>query len=151
MAKLTILCQLNGGCMGCCGHDFHSKQKIKEAIKRNNKEFWLVDKDNPQDLIYFRDRAHPYDLRFGVCRNLIEEKGRIFCPLHPALNKKDLREGHCAINHLCLTAIQFNKWNIEKQQKFLDFIKSKNLDNVEYSMLMDNNGLLNEFLAEESL
>src|SRR3989344_1913010 len=143
MAKLTILCQLNKGCMGCCGHDFDSVEKIKEAIKLNIQEFELVNKDDEQGLLGFRDRADAYDLRFGVCRNLIESDRKLFCPLHPALHQgKDLRDGHCEIDHLCTTAKEFAKWSPEKQDQFISFIKAKKLDPVEYSLQMDNNQLL---------
>ena len=37
MVTISPLCQLNGGCMGCCGHDFISKKKIKEVIDKNTK------------------------------------------------------------------------------------------------------------------
>tara|TARA_Y100000031_G_scaffold128290_1_gene146536 strand:- start:93 stop:518 length:426 start_codon:yes stop_codon:yes gene_type:complete len=139
MAKLSLLCQVNGGCMGCCGHDFKSKAKIKEAIKRNTKEFSFF-----ENLQEFRDRAEARDLRFGVCRNLIE-KDKLLCPLHPSLNSIDLREGHCDVNHLCNTAREFAEWSSSKQEKFLSFIKSKELDNIEYSLMMDNGKLLEEF------
>lgn len=141
MVKLTILCQLNGGCMGCCGHDFESKQKIEEAIKKNTLEFNQL----KEELIKFRDRTHPSDLRSGVCRNLIQENGKIFCPLHPALNKTDLREKHCDINYFCKTAKEFEKWDQKKQEAFIRFIKKKNLDNITYSIKMDDNTLLKEF------
>ena len=31
MAITSELCQINGGCMGCCGHDFTSKESIKKG------------------------------------------------------------------------------------------------------------------------
>ena len=127
--------------MGCCGHDFLSKEKIKEAVTRNTHELHCF-----KDLVKFRDRAFKDDLRFGVCRNLIEKNGKMFCPLHPALNKKDLREGHCSVDHLCKTAMEFEKWDEKKKEKFLDFIESKKLDNLDYSMMMDEGKLLKEFL-----
>lgn len=163
----SVLCQLNCGCMGCCGNNFSSKEKIKEAIKENNREFREA---NPKtemsanhtkgvisdhvkepsvlntQLMRFRDRATPMDLRNGVCRNLIEKNGRLLCPLHPAQNNgKDLREGHCDINHLCNTSKEFSKWNKEKQERFLLFINKKNLDNLDYSLQIDNGSLLKEF------
>ncbi|MBU0459388.1 MAG: hypothetical protein KKH52_01900 [Nanoarchaeota archaeon] len=145
MAKLTILCQLNGGCMGCCGHDFVSKGKIKEAVLRNTKEFKEINSEDKKELLQFRNRARENDLRFGVCRNLIELDGVLFCPLHPALNQEDLREGHCDVDHLCKTALEFAKWNKAEQKRFLLFVKSKKLDNLDYSLMMDNNLLLEEF------
>ncbi|MBR9683853.1 hypothetical protein GOV03_04920 [Candidatus Woesearchaeota archaeon] len=142
----SILCQLNGGCMGCCGHSFVSKKKIEEAIKKNTLEFMGVDLRSEEELIEFRDRALPRDLRDGVCRNLIEKEGKIFCPLHPEQNDgRELRTGHCDINYLCRTAREFLSWSEEKQERFLKFIDSKKLDNIEYSMKMNDNSLFMEF------
>jgi len=127
--------------MGCCGHSFISKEKIKEAITLNTTEF-----SRTPSLDTFRDRAYPSDLRLGVCRNLIEEKGCFFCPLHPARNDgKDLREGHCNVNYLCKTAKEFADWSEETKSKFIKFIEKKELDNISYSIVMDNGELLKEF------
>jgi hypothetical protein len=139
------LCQLNGGCMGCCGHSFVSKEKVKEAIKKNTQELELAQPKTESQFIKFRDRRPSMDLRDGVCRNLVD-KGCIHCPLHPKRQKgKDLRVGHCDVNFLCKTAKGFANWNEEKKEKFLKFIESQGLDNIEYSLKMDNGSLLEEF------
>lgn len=146
MTSLSPLCQLNGGCLGCCGHSFPPKEEIKEAIEKNTQEFQQLNPKAEPELIKFRDRTFPSDLRNNVCRNLIEKNNQLFCPLHPEQNQgKDLRKNHCDINHLCQTAQEFNNWNKEKQKKFLEFIKNKNLDNIDYSIRMDKGGLLEEF------
>jgi len=144
---VSILCQQNGGCMGCCGHDYPSAEKIAEAIEINNQEFHQADLKTDEDFLKFRDRNKLYDLRFGVCKNLITLKSGCFgCPLHPSLhNGKDLREGHCDINYLCQTAKTFDKWPAEKQHAFLNFIKNKHLNPIQYSLQIDNDSLLNEF------
>ncbi|MFH1276052.1 MAG: hypothetical protein ABIH82_02995 [Candidatus Woesearchaeota archaeon] len=144
MTSFTILCQLNGGCMGCCGNSF-VKNKIKESVEKNTEEFKQHNPKKVQEFIAFRDRAYSYDLRNGVCRNLIEENGLFFCPLHPARVGHDLRVGHCDINHLCNAAKEFEKWHKTKQEKFIKFIEDKKLSNIEYSLKMDNNELLKEF------
>jgi len=142
----TCLCQLTDGCMGCCGHDFGSKEEIKEAIRKNTLEFVELNPQNDNELIKFMNRAHPMDLRFGVCRNLIEKEGQLLCPLHPEQRKgRDLRRGHCEVNHLCQTAKEFAKWDKDTQKEFLNFLCKKQLDNLDYSMGMDNDGLLKEF------
>lgn len=145
--SLSILCQQNGGCMGCCGHDYPSAQKIKEAIEINTQEFHQANPKTDEELLKFRNRCELYNLRFGVCRNLIIlPTGQIGCPLHPFLhNGKDLREGHCDINYLCITAKIFTTWSAEKQQAFLNFINNKHLNNIEYSLQIDNETLLKEF------
>ncbi len=144
--NLTPLCQINGGCMGCCGHDFLSKEKIKEAIRLNTIEFENKSPRVKAQFIKFRDRNHPSNLRSGVCRNLIKKNSQLFCPLHPTLHGgDDLRKNHCDIYHLCKAAKEFSQWDKDKQNHFLKFVKSKNLDHLDYSMKMDNNELLDEF------
>jgi len=142
----SILCQLNGGCMGCCGHDFVSKDKIKQAIQKNTFEFKNAHPRTEQEFLAFRDRRPAMDLRNGVCRNLIEEAGCFFCPLHQARhNGKDLRENHCDTTYLCKTTKEFARWNDEKKKAFVSFIEQKKLDNITYSMKMDKGELLKEF------
>ncbi len=143
---ISILCQFNDGCMGCCGHSFISKEKIKEAIKKNTLEFRELNPQTESQLMRFRDRATPMDLRDGVCRNLIEKEGKVFCPLHPKQNNgRELREGHCDINHLCRTAKEFAGWDKQKQEIFLKFIKDKKIGNLEYSMGIEKGKFLEEF------
>ena len=145
MSTSSILCQMNGGCMGCCGYDFESKEKIKEAIFKNTLEFKHAAPQTEKEFESFRERFPPMDLRHGVCRNLIEEKGRFLCPLHPARHGKDLRAGHCEIDYLCRAAEEFEKWDEDKKKKFIRFIEEKKLDHVDYSVQMDNDSLLEEF------
>lgn len=146
-SPLSILCQQNGGCMGCCGHDYPSTEKIKQAITLNTYEFHQAHPQTETEFLTFRNRAKLYDLRFGVCRNLILlSSGQVGCPLHPSLHHdKDLREGHCDINYLCQTAKIFAQWPAEKQHAFLNYIKNQHLDNIQYSLQIDHNSLLDEF------
>ncbi len=148
---LTIspLCQLNGGCMGCCGYDFEPKEKIKEAISKNTLEFKNANPQTEKQFLQFRDRRPPMNLRHGVCRNLVEENGCFLCPLHPARHGKDLRIGHCDTEYFCKTAREFENWSEEKKKKLILFIEEKKLDNLDYSIRMDNNSLLEEFNAVE--
>lgn len=149
MTTSSPLCQLNGGCMGCCGYDFESKEKIQQAVFKNNLEFKHANPQTEEGFIRFRDRRPSRDLRNGVCRNLIEEKGCYLCPLHPARHGKDLRIGHCDTDYFCKTATLFEKWSEEKKKKFIAFVENKKLDNTEYSIRMDDNSLLKEFMALE--
>ncbi len=140
------LCQLSRGCMGCCGHDFISKAKIKDAIRKNTQEFKAFNPQTEQEYLAFRDRRPAMDLYNGVCRNLIEEHGWFICPLHPALHEgKDLRLGHCDINYFCRTAQEFMAWNDGQKKRFFQFIKSKKRSNIDYSLKMENGSLLKEF------
>lgn len=146
MAKISVLCQLNGGCMGCCGYDFLSKEKIDQAICTNSMEFETSCPKTEQQFLQFRDRKMPMDLRDSVCRNLIKKEELIFCPLHPTIhNGKDLRKNHCDTDFFCKTAEEFEKWEEETQKLFLSFIKEKRLDSIDYSLKMDEGLLLKEF------
>ncbi len=132
--------------MGCCGHSFGTKEEVKEAIRKNTAEFLEMNPQNDVELIKFRDRAYKTDLRAGVCRNLIEKEYHFLCPLHPAQNSgRELRENHCDVNHLCKTAKDFAKWSKEKQKDFLNFIRRRHLDNLDYSLKMDQGELLEKF------
>ena len=153
MTTSSPLCQLYRGCMGCCGHDFPSTERIQKAIDSNTKEFVKANPQTKEDFLKFRDRRYKMDLRNGVCRNLIAEQGCFLCPLHPTrhenekrVTKEDLRKGHCDINYLCRTAKEFQGWSKEKQKDFLQFVDAKKLTNLEYSMKMDKDFLLKEFL-----
>ncbi|HIG93051.1 MAG: hypothetical protein QT02_C0011G0014 [archaeon GW2011_AR9] len=146
MPRLSPLCQLNGGCLGCCGYDFISAESIQESVVKNTQEFNQANPKSDHEFTSFRDRRPPMDLRNGVCRNLIEEQGCFVCPLHPARHEgKDLREGHCDVDYLCSTAEAFATWDKAKQQQFILFIESKKLDNLQYSISMDEGKLLQEF------
>jgi len=138
-----ILCQYNKGCMGCCGYDFSSVKEVKEAVSLNSREFSKI-----KNLKKFRDRVGKWDLRSGVCRNVVMVRKRVFCPLHPKRNSgKDLRKGHCDTKYLCATAKKFLKWDKRKQKEFLKFVKG--MDTIEYSVGIDDGKLLKEFEKKE--
>ncbi len=138
--------------MGCCGHSFESKEKVQEAIHKNTVEFLELNPQNDSEMVRFRDRAMAMDLRSGVCRNLIENEGQFYCPLHPTRNSgRELRDGHCDINHLCKTAKDFASWEKEKQEDFLNFIRRRHLDNLDYSMKIDRGELLEKFKSLQEI
>ncbi len=147
----SILCQQSGGCMGCCGNSFESKKLVELAIKKNTVEFKASNPKTFEEYDLFRDRAYSADLRNGVCRNLISIKieangQQLLCPLHPTRHSGvDLRKDHCNIHYLCKTAKEFKEWDKEMQKMFLEFINKKNVDNIDYSLLMAKNILLHEF------
>lgn len=144
--NFTILCQLNGGCFGCCGHDFGTKEELKKALEENITELKLINPKTELELLQFRDRFPVLDLKYGLCHNLIQKEAQFICPLHPAQNKgKDLRVGHCDINYLCPTAQAFARWDEAQQKQFLIFIEQQKLDNIDYSLKMDNHSLMKEF------
>ena len=145
--RKTELCQLPRlGCFGCCGRKFGSKAEMEKALEQNG-----IELKGHTDLKKYRDRVDSDDLHHsGLCKNLIREGDRIYCPLHPLRNNgEDLRIDHCDINYLCLTAKKFNSWEPDKQKRYLDFIHRKNLDWYEYSIKTDNGEFLKEFQATE--
>ncbi len=156
----STLCQLKGGCMGCCGHDFGSVKQIRKAVMKNTREFHVMNPKERIDFVAFRERYDKSNLLSGVCRNLISKEGCMLCPLHPSLhtfkeeskdesskeNLEDLRKGHCNIHYLCPTAKAFALWDEEKKKQFVEFIEGKEINNIEYSLAMDKGELLEEFL-----
>jgi len=100
----------------------------------------------------WRDRSK-YIRTCGVCFNLVFlEKKVPGCPLHPKLNRGvDLREQYCEIDHLCKAAYLYNGWNDKQRKKFIKFLKKKNLDWYSYSIKMDDDSLIAEFLASSTL
>ena len=143
--KTSVLCMYKGGCMGCCGHDYKDADHVRDAIQKNTLEFKQFD-----NVVAFRDRAKPMNLRGGVCRNVVFKDGSVCCPLHPALNKgEELRKGHCDYNYLCPSAKKFNSWDEGLQKEFLNFIEEKDLDVIDYSIKMDKGSLMKEFLRRK--
>lgn len=140
-----VLCMLKGGCFGCCGNNYGTEKELKQAIVQNTLEFKEISPQTEDELVQFRERYEFDNLLQGLCRNLIEEKGKLLCPLHPARNKTDLRIGHCDQNFLCDTAKKFRQWDKEKQIKLVQFINAKELTNIQYSLQMVSGKLLDEF------
>ncbi|NHI91779.1 MAG: hypothetical protein EAX96_04690 [Candidatus Lokiarchaeota archaeon] len=136
-----ILCQFEGGCMGCCKHRYKNRNKILEALEKNTFDLKIS-----KTIEQFRDRAPRFQLRFGICMNAVMINEHVFCPLHAECNQGiDYREGYCSLDYFCGTAREFLNWNNQDRQKFLDFIKFKKLNPIEYSIKMYNGILLREF------
>ena len=167
VTKGPNLCMLPWGlrCMGCCGLDFakklssDAKTRFVQALVDNTREFQA--NDSPED---FRTCHASYDLHAcGMCRKLIiEESGdvvdladrkhlRIMCPLHPACNDgKELRRGECDPEYMCGAQRQFHTWEAERQERFIAFIEKLDPDWFAYSVGMQNDSLIKEFLEDEA-
>lgn len=131
--------------MGCCGREM-AAEKIIPAVEENTREFSEGKLVTEQDFLQFRDRKPAWDLREGVCRNLIQEKGCFVCPLYPTRHQgKDLRRGHCDADFMCGTAKEFNRWDPLRKGEFLTFIELKRWSNVEYSLKMIKGEGMKEF------
>jgi len=141
------LCQLedlNLSCFGCCGHSYTSKEDVLEAIDKNTLEYSGYDNQKR-----FMERSN--SLRAcGICRNVVYlDKNKVGCPLHPKLNKKDIRVGHCDTKYKCKTKKLFDTWNQNKKVKFVLFLtklKKDGLSWYDYSIRMDNDEILKEFI-----
>lgn len=133
-------------CFGCCGRDY-KKDDIPETILKNT-----LDLKYKTDLKSFKDRFPKDELRgCGVCANLIysdEEKSKTTCPLHPMQtpDKSDMREGHCDISFSCKAAFLFEGWNERIRNKFIQFLKEKGDDLTTYSLKMDADEYIEEFM-----
>jgi hypothetical protein len=144
--KGSRVCQLPGlSCVGCCGRDFGTRAELTEAIRKNTQQYRR----------YKNKRKFMERTRFlrdcGICANVIFfEDGRVGCPLHPELNGKDIREGHCDTDHLCIAARRFPAWSRKKQRDFIEFVKGRKMDWYQYSLLMDSDKLVEEFEARSA-
>ncbi len=148
---MVVLCQLKElklSCFGCCGNEYSNKKKLIRDIRKNIKEF-----EKSKSLNRYMSRTT--ELRdSGICSNLLFKNAKFFCPGHPKLNgKKDYRDldSDCEKEHICKTFHSFQKWDKEKQQQFLSFLKLKNLDSYIYSIKMDNNTLLKAFEKNKNI
>ncbi|MFA6088556.1 MAG: hypothetical protein WC755_01705 [Candidatus Woesearchaeota archaeon] len=152
MTNLCQIKQLGLSCFGCCGFDFTTKKDVLDTIKQNTIDFENF-KNEKDGLKKYRDRYKKlaedgeWELsKSGICYNLIVKEGAFVCPLHAMQNQGiDLRHDHCDLNYNCKTVFIFDKWDKNKQNTFIEFIKSKKLSSYEYSKLMFKNKLLNEF------
>lgn len=129
-------------CFGCCGFDFASRGKIENKLKEQA-ELW-----KKLGTKKFSEREISYVEKEGICGHQVLVDGKVFCATHPAVYKnkgKDYREPRCIKEHLCKTYQEFLNWEEEKQNRFLEFLRKKNLDWYDYSIGMDNNSLIEEF------
>jgi len=144
------VCQIDGlTCFGCCGNSYTTKEEILETIRKNTGQYdEFVKSGKPLKEWLTRSR---HTRACGICFNVIEKKGKVFCPGHPILNDgEDLRDGYCDIHYLCKTAYWFKKWDSNRKLLFIKFIKSKNLTWYSFSRGMDNDSLLQEFYDENN-
>ncbi len=143
------LCQPEGlglSCFGCCGNSYKSKHKILEGIRKNTKEYL----DSGGDLGRFLDK--PTSVRpCGVCRNVVlHAEDQVFCPAHPLVNEgADYRDKVCNKSYNCRTKKIFETWDDDKQLEFIRFIKSLQLDFIDFSLKMDNSELLKAFMKHK--
>jgi hypothetical protein len=61
----------------------------------------------------------------------------------------DYRESECQKEYFCKTVKWFSNLNEKEQEKFLSFLRKKDLDWWDYSLGLDTGSLMKEFLKEE--
>ena len=151
MIITTMLCRYNKGCFGCCGTEHcKSKEEVINTIKTNTKEL----KDY-KDLKTFRNRKGPlFPIKDsgikGLCPNVTKLKDNTYgCALHPKQNDKDYRGYFCYRAYLCETQKQFQSWDKETQKDFLNYLKSLNLDVYDFSIQMDNDKILKNYINKK--
>ena len=139
------LCQseeLGLSCFGCCGNSYKGKKRILRDIRKNTLK-WKNKKSTPK---FMKRSLNLHDS--GVCFNVIYKDEKFYCPGHPEINNgRDFRnlDKDCERQFECKTHFILNKWDKEKQEKFIEFIKSKKLDSYVYSIKMDNGSLMKDF------
>lgn len=145
LVGMVVLCQIKElglSCFGCCGNSYSNKKKLMRDIRKNTNE--LQNLKSIRLFILRTKRLKPS----GICANLIFKDGVFHCPGHPSLHHgRDYRnlDLDCNKDFICKTYGLFQIWDKEKQQKFLDFLKSKKFDSFTYSIKMDNEAILEEF------
>lgn len=141
------LCQIeemNLSCMGCCGHDFKTREELEEALRKNTLTY-----KEAKDKKEWGRRSPNFVRPCGLCYNIIKVDNKVFCPLHPSRNDgEELRDADCEFDYMCETFKKFKLWDEDKQKAFIEFLKPKKLDWYEYSMGMDSSSLLKEFEEE---
>jgi hypothetical protein len=157
---MTSLCQnkdLGLSCFGCCGNNYTTRKDVLRDIRINTLRFEKYkerfDLPAQKEAFFGFLNAVSSDIRqSGVCKLLVylDKKRRLVgCPLHPGQNNgKDFRDNHCEKYHQCKANFLFTKWPKQKQKLFIQFLKDKNLDFYEYSIRLDNDQLINEFLKK---
>jgi hypothetical protein len=142
---IDSLCQLSVlglSCFGCCGHDFGPRSELKRDIRVNKKRY----EENKKDIEQLKNKSD--ELRVsGICKLLVHiQPDTVGCPLHPKLNNgEDLRETHCDIEYQCTTSREFISWNIDTREEFIDYIRTRDLDFIDYSIKMAGGSLLGGF------
>jgi hypothetical protein len=139
------LCQLgNLSCMGCCTETKVQSRKITESQLIINTERFNLIKD-PEE--FSKDSGPNVDKKSSMCKTLIKEGDKVFCPAHPMskyTGGKDMRH-FCWKDYWCPTMKRYLKMDEKTKEDFVKFIKSKELDWYSYSVGMDSGNLFREF------
>ncbi|NQZ84884.1 MAG: hypothetical protein HRU03_04125 [Nanoarchaeales archaeon] len=161
---------LNLSCYGCCGVKFSNQEDVESDIWLNTQDLNKIRKNeidklsNDEKLQKFRDRfANDEVSPSGVCLNLTEfGNGCTACPLHPLVNEivdkketvapnSDLRVGYCDTKYECDTLKSWELMQLSQREKFVEFVKSKNYSNYDYSMKNDSGELIKEFISKKEI
>lgn len=161
-----VPCQVRAlglSCYGCCGHDWQSQKEIENDIAHNTSDFNQIYEELEGDLEFFRDRYEKYEMsNSGLCFNMVEFSNKcLACPLHPRVNEivsvdeviapnKDLRVGQCDVDYECETVRYWNLFGKEQKEEFVEFLKSKNMNNYDFSMQNASGELIKEFLTNRN-
>ena len=141
------LCQTGKrSCIGCCGHSYSAAAKVRKGIEANTVRWRKASEKGAIE--GFRKEAKTL-LQCGICRAVISEGGRIFCALHPAHIGSDMRDEDCEKEYLCKAMKYYIGWDNAARKRFLNFIESKDPDWFAYSMGLDSNSYIEEFLRRE--
>ncbi len=132
-------------CFGCCGHHYEKKAEVMDDIRKNTLRWKMLKSfDKMKEAKVLRAS--------GVCFNAVFlEDGMVGCPMHPARNGGvDFREGYCEIDHLCKAEFLWRGWNEDAKRRFLTFVLEKRPDAYDYSMGLDSDSYVDEFIRLES-
>lgn len=142
MDKEIFLCQFEGfSCFGCCGREYAQKEIIEQELKE---QAALLEKEGPEKLSKQTELLNTS----GICNKLVLKNGKVFCGCHPIQNKGvDYRvnDKACQRDFFCETMKWFRSIDKQTRDKFLQFLRQKDLNWYTYSINMDNGNLKKEF------
>ena len=138
-SKICFIPSLKLSCFGCCGHHFADKETLQKFFDENKRELkkYLEEGKSYSD---FMNREHMLD-SCGACYSLIQEKQpeghqAYVCAVHPLrVGGEDVRPGYCDFDYLCYSAALVNKMTDEEKALFYEFLKEKQFDAFEYSII----------------
>ena len=144
-----VLCQIPGlSCMGCCtAYKVRSRALTEKQLEENTKRFRAT-----KDPHRFSYESGPLVAeRSEICKTLIREGNKIFCPAHPKgpyTNGTDMRE-FCLKGYLCPSMKAFLKWDTERQKALIAFVQKQGHDWYSYSIANDTGKTIKDFLRYE--
>lgn len=145
--------ELDLGCFGCCGRYYAARKEVEKDIVQNTQSWDKNKQTNKLSLKEFCWRQKPLHTS-GVCPNVVKRAKRFMCAVHPQQHDEEVRAGYCDAHYLCKAAKAYGKMSEPERKKYHRFLKQKiaqGMDSYEYSMLNDDDKLIEEYERSHEL